>query len=93
MINHEQIAIIKSAIEPFNPSLIAIFGSYARNEANHESDLDLLIDFTTSVNLLQLIDLEQELSGKLKIKVDLVTYRSVHPALLPHIKAEMIPLI
>jgi predicted nucleotidyltransferase len=92
MINPEQIDIIKSAIEPLKPSLIAIFGSYARNEANQESDLDILIDFSTAVNLLQLIDLEEYLSEKLKIKVDLVTYRSVHPALLPYIQAEMIPL-
>ena len=56
-----------------NPLFIGLFGSYARNEQNENSDIDILVSFQNGISLLRLIRLENELSFKLGRKVDLIT--------------------
>jgi len=90
MIDVKQQQIIREATAKFNPSLIGIFGSYARGQQKTKSDLDILIDFSHRVNLLDLIGLENELSEKLGLKVDLVTARSLHKHLRPMIERDLI---
>ncbi|MDZ7742352.1 MAG: nucleotidyltransferase domain-containing protein [Bacteroidota bacterium] len=53
------------------PKSIALFGSYARGNRKVESDLDILVSFKNSISLLKLVHLENMLSEKLGIKVDL----------------------
>ena len=65
--------IIITTLRDFDPIRIGIFGSYARNEQTEGSDIDILVKFKRGITLLQLIRLENELSEKLGIKVDLVT--------------------
>ena len=68
-----------------------IFGSYVTGEQNKKSDIDILIEFDGS--LLKLVRLERELEDKIKIKVDLLTYRSIHPLLKKRILNEEIKII
>ena len=93
MITPQQEFIIKTVAQRVNPTLVGVFGSYARGEENKNSDLDILIDVDSKLNLLELIGLEQELSEMLGIKVDLVTLRSVHPSLKPYIESDLIRLL
>ena len=93
MITAHQENTIREVVKKFNPAMIGVFGSYARNEQTKESDLDLLIDFNSKINLLDLIGLEQELSEVLGIKVDLVTKRSVKENLLPFIQKDLIRIV
>ncbi|MBX2960157.1 MAG: nucleotidyltransferase family protein [Flavobacteriales bacterium] len=93
MISIEQKNIIKKATSKFNPKMVAIFGSYARNEQTTSSDLDVLIDFESNINLLELIGLEQELSELLGIKVDLVTVKSVNEKLKSYINTDLIRIV
>jgi len=65
--------IIITLLKDFDPERIGIFGSFARNENKSGSDLDILVKFKNGITLLQLIKLENDLSEKLGIKVDLVT--------------------
>ena len=65
--------MIISTLREFNPERIGIFGSFARNENTPASDLDILVKFKDGISLLQLIKLENSLSEKLNVKVDLVT--------------------
>ena len=65
--------IILSHLKDYNPVMIGLFGSYARNEENSESDIDIMVKFKETLSLLQLIKIENDLSKKLGIKVDLVT--------------------
>ena len=44
MISLQQEDTIRETVKKFEPSLVGIFGSYARNEHNNTSDLDILID-------------------------------------------------
>ena len=92
MISPEQERIILSTFEPYSIKSVGIFGSYARAENTPESDLDILIGYREPLDLLELIGLEQELSEKLGIKVDLVTYRSLHPLVKEKVDKELITL-
>ncbi|MBU1071144.1 nucleotidyltransferase family protein [Patescibacteria group bacterium] len=66
----------------------AVFGSYATEEAKQNSDVDLLIKFTGRKSLFDLVGLKLELENVLKKKVDLLTYRSIHPLLQDTILSE-----
>ena len=65
--------IIISSLKRYNPEKIGVFGSYSRNENTQHSDIDILVRFKDSISLFQLIKMENELSEKLGIKVDLIT--------------------
>jgi len=69
---------------------ISVFGSYARGEANPESDIDIIVEFTDRKSLLDIVGIEQELSEVLGIKVDLLTEKSISPYLVDRIKKEML---
>ncbi len=68
---------------------LAIFGSYARNEQQEESDLDLLVEFDGKIgsNFILLADELEELLG---FKVDLVSKKGIKPHYFEHIKEDII---
>jgi len=65
--------IIIKSLQAYNPVMIGIFGSYARNENHEASDIDILVKFKSTLSLFQLVHLERLISKELGIKVDLVT--------------------
>jgi predicted nucleotidyltransferase len=67
---------------------LAIFGSYARNEQNQESDIDILVDFKNSVGI-EFIDLADELEQLLKLKVDLVSKKGLKKEYFKSIMSEL----
>lgn len=69
--------IVVSYLKDFNPVMVGIFGSFVREENTTASDIDILVQFHDTYSLLQLITIENELSDKLGIKVDLVTEGSL----------------
>ncbi len=73
----------------YNPLLIGIFGSYARNEQTKDSDLDILVSFSKRLTLIDLSKITNELTEKLNIKIDLVTQKSLHPKLKPYIEKDL----
>lgn len=93
MITPKQVQQIKNITDKIQPTLVGVFGSYARGEEDETSDLDLLIDFDQKIDLLEIIGLEQELSEILGVKVDLVTRRSINDALKIYIEADLIRIV
>jgi len=80
-------------LKPYRPERVRIFGSFARGENGKNSDLDILIKFQDSIGLLELVQIEQELSDKLGIKVDLVTEGSLkNPRLKKYIEQDLITI-
>lgn len=71
---------------------LGLFGSWVRNEQTPESDLDLLVTFTKKPSLFQFIELENELSGLLGVKVDLVMESALKPRIGENIRKEVINL-
>jgi uncharacterized protein len=74
--------IIISALREYNPEMIGVFGSYARNENSNKSDIDILVRFKSTLSLLQLVHVENLISQKLGIKVDLVTEGAIKNKIL-----------
>ena len=70
----------------FSVKIIGLFGSYAREEQTDTSDVDMLVEFKSPVGFFKYIELEDYLSDKLEVKVDLVT----PDALKPLIKQDII---
>lgn len=69
----------------------SLFGSVARNEDNKRSDVDFLIKFPSNQGgLFAMVRLKRDLEKILKKKVDLVTYRSLHPRLKKYILKDKI---
>lgn len=66
----------------------AVFGSFVRAEDKESSDLDLLVELEEEKSLLDLAALKVELEELLKMKVDVITYDSIHPLLKNRILSE-----
>lgn len=78
---------------PYHPARISVFGSFARGDNKKGSDLDVLIKFKDRISLLKLVQIEQELSDKLGIPIDLVTENSLkNPRLKQYINNELITI-
>lgn len=93
MISQSHRKVIIDLTSRLDPTMVGIFGSWARGEQREDSDLDILIDFDKHVDLLELVGIEQELASSLGVKVDLITRRSVLKSLLPHIESELIRIL
>lgn len=70
-----------------------LFGSFARGEAKRGSDVDILVEMKPSSTLFDLVELEEQLEKKLNKKVDLLTFRAVHPLLKKYIEADAVDLL
>lgn len=92
-----KIEILKSLKEHF-PLLqkrymvdgLYLFGSYARDEHTAFSDVDLLVEFSKTPDLLTFIELEEILSKYLNKNVDLVPKRKLKSELKNRILEEAI---
>ena len=69
----------KELAEKYHVREIGVFGSYVRNEQVEGSDIDILVDFSSPISLFDFIDLEEEISKLLKVKVDLVSRKALKP--------------
>jgi uncharacterized protein len=76
-------------INKYSVKNIGIFGSYARNEANPDSDIDILIDFEKPIGL-EFVTLADELENLLNTKVDLVSVNAIQPKMMTYLKEELI---
>jgi predicted nucleotidyltransferase len=78
--------------EGFKVTAIGIFGSWIREENKETSDLDILVEFEEPVSLLGVVKLENYLSERLDIKVDLIPQKDVREELKERIFKEVIYL-
>ncbi|WP_409013351.1 nucleotidyltransferase family protein [Dyadobacter sp. CY343] len=70
----------------------AVFGSFARNEENAESDIDLLIE-GNNLTMFDILRIEDELESLYNRKIDLVEYKAVKPSIQHHVFKNIIQLI
>ena len=92
---------IKAELEILKPTLkkrfkvetIDIFGSYARNEANEKSDVDLLVTYSTiDYDYFTIIGLKNYLRRKLGVKVDVVSKEFLNKHIKDEVLKEAIPV-
>ncbi len=60
---------------------------------DEESDIDILIEFEGRRSLLDLAHLIKELEDATNRRVDVLTYKSLHPRLRDRILAEQVPIL
>jgi len=86
-----QIEALKPALrERFKVETIGIFGSYVRGEQKRKSDLDILVEFSETPSLFEFVELEDFLSQKLGVKVDLVMRDALKPRIRDSILSEAV---
>jgi predicted nucleotidyltransferase len=83
-------AAVRPAFEEFGVRRAALFGSAVRGEVTEDSDIDFLVEFEEGRSLLDLAGLKLTLERSLNRKVDIVTYRSLHPLLRDKILSEQV---
>ncbi|NUO80972.1 nucleotidyltransferase family protein [candidate division KSB1 bacterium] len=76
----------------YKAELKGIFGSFARNEASADSDVDVLVEFQKGATLLDLAGLGDFLEEKLQRKVDVVTPAAIRQELKAQIYSDMVYL-
>jgi len=80
----------KKELSEFGVNSLAIFGSWARNEARPDSDVDILVEFDKPVGLFEFIDLKDYLEGILHSRVDIGTPSSLKPRLKEQVIKEAV---
>ena len=93
MIGVEEIKdIVSVTAEKYGAERVLLFGSYARGEATHKSDIDLRLDKGKIRGLLQLSGFRIALEDRLDISVDVLTTESLDKDFLNRIQDEEILL-
>jgi len=85
--------IILKILKPHGVRRVAVFGSYARGEAGPESDIDILVSFSQTKSLLELVRIEEELKQALHLKVDLLTEKAVSPYLIDAVRRDEVVIL
>ncbi|MCE7073554.1 nucleotidyltransferase domain-containing protein [Dyadobacter sp. CY327] len=70
----------------------AVFGSFARNEENDDSDLDLLIE-ASGLTMFDILRIEDELESIFKRKIDLVEFKAVKSSIQKYVFENTVELI
>ncbi len=92
MARNDIIRAISSVLKRHKIARAYLFGSFARNEKKFR-DIDIAIQPPKGkFSLLDLVGLEDEISGKTGKKIDLVTINSISPYLKPYIEKDMVQI-
>ena len=78
--------------ERFKVKSIGLFGSSLRGEQSQESDIDILVEFHSTIDLFEFIELENFLSEILGSKVDLVMRDALKPRIKDRILRETVDI-
>lgn len=71
---------------------VRVFGSVARGEADHESDVDFLVDLEPGRSLLDLGGLQMDLEALLGCRVDVVTVPGLKARIRERVLREAMPV-
>ena len=69
---------------------LGLFGSFARNEASGESDIDILVEFARPVSLSQFLALEDEVATLTGRAVDLGPRPALKTFISDHIMRDLV---
>lgn len=71
---------------------LGLFGSYAIGKEKKDSDVDLLVDFSSTKSLLEKGKVLVELQNLFDRDVDLVSRKNIKPSFKPFINKQLITL-
>ena len=76
--------------QQFGIEEIALFGSYARGEANEDSDIDIAIMKVKKKDYFKRIEAKYYLEDLLQKKVDIGYFDSIRPIIRKYIKKDLV---
>ena len=85
-------AAIRALGERHGVRNIRVFGSFARGDAEPDSDVDLLVEYVPGHGGFAFVTFCEEVERLLGRKVDVVTDRSLNPVIRDRVLAQAIPL-
>ena len=74
----------------FGITELALYGSFARDNAAAHSDVDILVRFKTPPNWRQYFDAHAYLEETLGRPVDMATHSEIRPAIRPYVEQEAV---
>lgn len=74
----------------FGVTELALFGSFARDQAADDSDVDILVQFDTPPNWRQYFDAHAYLEDLLGRPVDMATHKELRAEIRPYVERETI---
>ncbi|RLA49372.1 MAG: DNA polymerase subunit beta [Gammaproteobacteria bacterium] len=77
-------------ISQFGVTRLALFGSTARDTANSDSDVDILVDFDGPATSKRYFGVQFFLEDLMGCSIDLVTEKALRPELRPYVERERI---
>ena len=77
LLMEELLSLLPYLRERYGVKELGVFGSYLRGEQKQDSDLDLLVDFEKDISLWDVMELEEYLSERLGVRVDLIIKSSL----------------
>ena len=87
----EMLTICKPTLQQkFGVTKLALFGSTARDNAQPNSDIDILVSFDSPANAKRYFGVLFYLEDLLETPVDLITETALRPELKPFIESETI---
>ena len=92
MLSQEDIRYhVVSLSEQYGAAKVSLFGSYARGEANEDSDIDILLE-KGDIKGLQVLDFQEDLARRLDRPVDVVTTAGASERFLAKIRHDEVVL-
>jgi len=93
----EEVKLEIQALKPvlkkrFKVETVDVFGSYSRGEQTKNSDLDLLVTYSESVDLLLVSSLRRYLRRKLHMRVDVVSKEFLNKRIKDQVLEEAVPV-
>ena len=76
--------------ERFGVTGLALFGSYARDQATDGSDVDILVSFNGPATSAAYFGVQFYIEDLLGLPVDLVTEKALRPEIRPHVEGEAV---
>ncbi|MCB9740502.1 MAG: nucleotidyltransferase family protein [Deltaproteobacteria bacterium] len=94
MQSREQVlAVLRDALprlRPFGVRSLALFGSFARDEADARSDVDVLVEFASTPRFGEWLDVRDQLAVALGRPVDLVMTTALQPRMKAEVASELL---
>jgi predicted nucleotidyltransferase len=85
-----QLSVLKPELDKLGIASLRVFGSYARDEARPDSDIDLLVEFHTTPGLFEFMRVKRRLEDLLGKRVDLATDAALHRGMRTEILREAV---
>jgi hypothetical protein len=84
--------LIAPILRKYAISRACLFGSFADGTATGDSDVDLLVELSHPIGLLEFLHIKHELEDLLGRKVDLVEFKAIKPSLKNGILQSAVPI-